>query len=97
MKTAYSYVRFSSRKQAKGDSLKRQEEMAEAWCKENGYRLDDSLKPDKGVSGFKGRNATKGNLAFFLREIEDGLIPKGSVLIIESPDRPEPQTARPSD
>jgi DNA invertase Pin-like site-specific DNA recombinase len=87
MKTAYSYVRFSSRKQAKGDSLERQEEMAEAWCKENGYRLDDSLKPDKGISGFKGRNASKGNLAFFLREIEDGLIPKGSVLIIESPDR----------
>jgi len=33
---AYSYVRFSSKQQAEGDSLRRQTEKAEAFCKRRG-------------------------------------------------------------
>lgn len=86
MKTAYSYARFSSKKQAKGDSLRRQIDRAEKWCSENGYRLDESLV-DKGVSGFRGRNSKKGALSGFLLEMEAGTIRPGSALIVESPDR----------
>jgi len=35
MTTAYSYKRFSSEKQAKGDSLRRQTELAENYIKDN--------------------------------------------------------------
>jgi DNA invertase Pin-like site-specific DNA recombinase len=87
MKTAYSYARFSSKKQEKGDSLRRQIERADKWCREHRYRLDDSLKPDKGVSAFRGRNSKKGTLAGFLLEMDAGTIRPGSALIVESPDR----------
>jgi hypothetical protein len=41
--TAYSYIRFSSPEQAKGDSLRRQTEAALAWCEGNGASLDTSI------------------------------------------------------
>jgi DNA invertase Pin-like site-specific DNA recombinase len=68
MKLAYSYVRFSSAEQAKGDSLRRQTAKAAAWCLENGYTLDPSTYKDLGVSGFRGKNAASGALAQFLEE-----------------------------
>jgi hypothetical protein len=40
---AFSYVRFSTPEQAKGDSLRRQGEAAARWCQRNGVRLDTSL------------------------------------------------------
>jgi DNA invertase Pin-like site-specific DNA recombinase len=49
-------------------------------------KLDQTLT-DKGVSGFRGKNASQGALADFLRAIEDGSIKAGSTLIIESIDR----------
>jgi DNA invertase Pin-like site-specific DNA recombinase len=36
---AYSYVRFSSAQQALGDSLRRQVDEAEKYCRENGLEL----------------------------------------------------------
>ncbi len=51
---AYSYVRFSHPSQAKGDSLRRQTETTEAWCKRNGARLDTATTlHDLGKSAFK--------------------------------------------
>lgn len=39
MQKAYSYIRFSSPEQAKGDSYRRQREAAEAYCQANGLEL----------------------------------------------------------
>lgn len=85
---AYSYVRFSSKQQAEGDSLRRQTEQAEAYCKRRGWTLDTALNlRDLGVSAFRGKNALVGNLGVFLQEIKRGTIRPGSALIVESVDR----------
>lgn len=88
MKTAYSYIRFSRKHQARGDSLRRQTALAEKWCQDNGYTLDEELKiTDMGVSGYTGANATEGSLSIFLNAVERGSIQAGSVLLVESLDR----------
>lgn len=85
---AYSYLRFSSGTQAKGDSRRRQSERPAHWAEENGYELDDSLVlTDEGVSGWTGANATTGKLSAFIEAVDDGRVRKGSVLIVENLDR----------
>lgn len=85
---AYSYIRFSSKKQEKGESRRRQWDFAVDICKEKGWTLDDSLTlTDLGVSAFRGKNAKVGALADFLEAIRTGRVLRGSVLIIESIDR----------
>jgi hypothetical protein len=55
---AHSYIRFSTPEQAKGDSLRRQTELAEAYCRRNGLTLDTTLMlRDLGLSAFRGKNA----------------------------------------
>jgi len=84
----YSYIRFSTPDQLKGDSLRRQLKMSEEWCERNGQVLDRSLRlHDLGVSAFNGRNATHGRLAAFLKAVDDGTVAKGSILLVESLDR----------
>lgn len=84
----FSYRRFSSGRQARGTSLERQTKLAQAWCLERGYELDESLSlSDLGVSAFKGDNATRGALGGFIAAIEAGKVPKGSILLVESLDR----------
>jgi len=88
MNKAYSYIRFSSKEQAKGDSLERQTEAAKEYAQANGLVLDTSLNMhDLGISAFKGKHKTKGALGNFLRLVEAGKIEKGSILIIENFDR----------
>src|SRR5215470_10547184 len=71
--TAYSYIRFSTPEQAKGDSLRRQSDLAEAYCRRRGWTLDTSLTlRDLGVSAFRGDNALSGNLRTFLDAIRRG-------------------------
>jgi DNA invertase Pin-like site-specific DNA recombinase len=85
---AYSYIRFSSPEQEKGDSLRRQIQLSEEYCKQNGLILDDTLKlTDKGLSAYKGHHRTKGALGEFLRLVEAGEIPQGSILLVENLDR----------
>jgi DNA invertase Pin-like site-specific DNA recombinase len=84
---AYSYVRFSTPDQAKGDSLRRQTEAAEAYCQRHGLTLDGSLKADEGVSAYRGRNAAQGHLRAFLDKIGAGAVKPGDLLIVESVDR----------
>lgn len=83
---AYSYVRMSTQRQLRGDSLRRQLEKSRAFADEHSLLLDDSLQ-DLGVSAWKGRNARSGALGRFLVMVETGEIPKGSYLLIESLDR----------
>jgi DNA invertase Pin-like site-specific DNA recombinase len=92
---AYSYVRFSTPEQAKGHSLQRQTEAAQAWAAANGVTLDDELSfQDKGVSGFTGANLETGALGVFLERVKDGTIPPGSWLLVENLDRISRQAAR---
>lgn len=92
---AYSYLRFSSPEQARGDSLRRQTELAADYAKRNGLILDTELNlKDLGVSAFRGDNAAVGALGAFLRAIIDGLVPPGSLLLVEALDRISRQTAR---
>lgn len=81
----YSYIRFSTPEQLKGDSLRRQLKMSEEYAKEHGLELD-SLQ-DQGVSAFKGKHRTHGALGAFLKLVREGAVPKGSVLLVESLDR----------
>ena len=87
MVIAYSYVRFSSLKQEEGDSLRRQTEATEAYCKRKGWNLSTKTYRDLGVSAFRGKNALVGNLGEFLRAVKAGAVKPGSVLIVESFDR----------
>lgn len=85
---AYSYIRWSSEKQTSGDSLRRQTEAARTWAVAHGIELDETTSYlDAGVSGLTGRNAKRGALHSFLRAVEDGIIPLGSYLLVESLDR----------
>jgi DNA invertase Pin-like site-specific DNA recombinase len=89
MTTAYSYIRFSTPEQSKGDSLRRQTEATARYCKEHGLRLDTDLDmQDAGLSGYHGRNVRDGGaLAGFLDAVRTGLVPAGSVLLVEHLDR----------
>lgn len=85
---AFSYLRFSTPEQSKGDSFRRQFAMAQQWCLQNGYELDTSLTfHDLGISAFRGSNAETGKLADFLEAVKVGLVPEGSVLLVEALDR----------
>jgi DNA invertase Pin-like site-specific DNA recombinase len=85
---AYSYKRFSTPAQAQGDSLRRQTAMAQAWADRTGVPLDTELNlTDEGVSAYTGANKDVGNLGAFLKAVEEGAVPKGSWLLVESLDR----------
>lgn len=88
---AYSYIRFSNATQAAGDSYRRQREAAEAYCTQHGLELVDAKEYsffDQGRSAYKARHLDDtGELARFLAFVQDGTIPKGSTLLVESLDR----------
>jgi len=93
---AYSYIRFSTPEQAKGDSHRRQTAAAAAYCAAHGLRLvDDAAYHDLGVSAYRGANLGEtGALGQFLRAVEEGSIPKGATLLVENLDRVSRQAAR---
>jgi len=85
---AYSYIRFSTTEQERGDSLRRQESEAKKYAEEHGLILDENQQfKDLGKSGYKGFNRIKGALKDFIDLVDSGKIPKGSVLIVEHLDR----------
>jgi DNA invertase Pin-like site-specific DNA recombinase len=85
---AYSYVRFSTTEQSTGDSLRRQTEAARRFAASAGMELDDTLTmQDLGRSAYAGHHVTEGALGGFLAACEAGLVPKGSVLVVEAVDR----------
>jgi DNA invertase Pin-like site-specific DNA recombinase len=89
--SAFSYVRFSSPEQSKGDSLRRQTDAAAAWCKRHKVRLDVGLTlRDLGKSAFTGehrKNPDRHALALFLKSVESGRVRRGDYLLIENLDR----------
>jgi DNA invertase Pin-like site-specific DNA recombinase len=85
---AYSYVRFSTPDQQKGDSLRRQLEQTQRYCQEHNLTLDTSLNlHDLGLSAFRSKNVLEGKLGAFLKAVETGRVKEGSVLLVESLDR----------
>lgn len=97
MPLAYQYVRFSTRKQADGDSERRQTEMAQRFVRDYNSRpenagnqltlADDGMYFDPGVSAKHSKNKHEGALGALLKAIESGEIPKGSWLLVENLDR----------
>lgn len=83
---AYSYARFSSLEQSKGDSLRRQQEAAKKTAEKFNLELVADIE-DLGRSAFHGNHIEKGNLGQLLDAIDNDLIPSGSVLLIETFDR----------
>jgi hypothetical protein len=93
MPTAYSYIRFSSKKQELNDSVKRQTRLRDDWLRQNPeMTLDTTISlQDLGVSAFRGRNLDPewGDLGKFidLAERPDSPIASGSYLLLERLDR----------
>ena len=84
----YSYIRFSSVDQATGDSLRRQTDAANRFAAVVGMELDEGLTmQDLGRSAYAGHHVSEGALGNFLTACEAGLVPKGSVLVVEAVDR----------
>lgn len=87
MTIAYSFIRFSSREQAKGDSLRRQLQASERFATEHDLFLDSSFR-DLGKSASKGEHVgPTGALGRFIALVESGQIKAGSWLIVEDMDR----------
>lgn len=88
MSRVISYTRFSTRRQAAGDSYRRQTEAALKWCKEHGHELDTTLRlEDLGLSGYSGANAKRGALGVLQLMTLEGKLEAGTILVIEAFDR----------
>lgn len=84
----YSYARYSSPEQAKGNSYERQLALARNYAQKRTWVLDESLCMfDKGLSGFNAEHTNRGSLGIFLKAIEDGKIETPSALLVENLDR----------
>jgi DNA invertase Pin-like site-specific DNA recombinase len=90
MPTAYSYLRFSSPEQAKGDSITRQTEARDAWLAEHpDVTLDTALvMTDAGRSGYDRKDGFDTYaLGAFVDLVKRGRVPGGSYLLVENLDR----------
>ncbi len=83
---AFAYFRFSSKKQELGDSLTRQLHAATQWCAFNGVKLSELSFEDLGVSAFC-EGGKRPALADMIRCVREGVIPKGSYVLLENSDR----------
>lgn len=90
---AVSLIRFSTTKQADGDSYRRQLAPAQDFCDNKDWELDLSLHEKDvrklGVSAFRGDQIRKGSLGKFIALVEAGRLPKNRqiILLIEEIDR----------
>lgn len=87
IKKCFSYIRYSSTgAQARGDSERRQLEIAPRVAKAKGWELiEEFSKEDLGKSASKGDNLK--TLLSIIQSAQDGIIPNGTVCIIEAFDR----------
>lgn len=81
----YSYVRWSTDKQAGNTSLDRQTDKAKAFAALHSLEYVQIL--DAGISAFRGKNTTQGALAGFIEAVKAGAIPADSFLYVENLDR----------
>ena len=83
---AVSYLRFSNVKQATGGSEDRQADLTDEYCEREGLQLVERYH-DLGTSAYRGKHRKKGRFGDFLKAVESGKIPPGTVFIVESFDR----------
>ena len=87
MPKAISYIRFSSKIQEKGDSLRRQQELINNWLKDNpDVTLSDLTFQDLGRSGYHGSHL-KHQFGDMMDAIEANLIKSGDYILVEAIDR----------
>lgn len=86
MTLAIPYVRFSTPKQERGDSKERQLETCLAYIEQNGWEAQPALM-DLGLSAYKGDHLHSGALGKFTRQVIEGEIPEGTILVVEQLDR----------
>jgi DNA invertase Pin-like site-specific DNA recombinase len=81
---ALSYARFSSGKQAEGDSQDRQAEAFASFCER--HKLVPMGDPivDEGRSGYTDAHRKRGKLGTLIRECKDGRYAKGTVIVVEA-------------
>jgi hypothetical protein len=77
---------MSTPEQRRGDSTRRQLAATKAYADLHDLEIDHIIL-DSGVSAFHGENTAFGELSLFLGAVEDGRVPRGSILIVESLDR----------
>lgn len=89
MKQAISYVRFSSHRQRGGSSVERQEAMISAWLEAHpDYEISTQRFKDLARSGFKGEHIKEGGgFGDLLLAVENGVIRRGDVVLVEAMDR----------
>ncbi|BDY05434.1 hypothetical protein F0521_24750 [Ferrimonas sp. YFM] len=81
----YSYIRWSSEKQAHGTTLARQKKIANEIADENGLELVELV--DEGLSAFKGKHRKDGALGAFIEAVRNKHVPADSWLVVENLDR----------
>jgi DNA invertase Pin-like site-specific DNA recombinase len=89
--TAYSYLRFSTKKQERGDSIRRQIEARDLWLKQHPLvtLAPDGAYEELGTSSFRGKHRLDDKTALkqFINAVESGRVKPGAFLIVESFDR----------
>lgn len=87
MSKAHSYIRFSSSKQERGNSLKRQQDLINNWLIKNPeVELSNLTFKDLGISGYHG-NHLKHDFGRLLDAIENNKIKSGDYVLVEAIDR----------
>ncbi|WP_107329663.1 recombinase family protein [Metapseudomonas otitidis] len=89
MPYAVPYARFSSKRQAKGNSLERQQNLINSWLNQNPeYQIYSKTFQDLGKSGFKGDHLkSPDGFGQLLYAIEQKEIKSGDVILVEAIDR----------
>lgn len=83
---AYSYIRFSSKIQEKGDSIRRQRALAQKYAEQHNMVISE-LPVDDGISAFSGKNLEVGSLGKFIEDVKSGVIATPTILLVEQLDR----------
>ncbi|HMF14908.1 MAG TPA: recombinase family protein, partial [Gemmataceae bacterium] len=84
---AISYTRFSSPKQAHGDSENRQERDFRDFCQRHNLTPLREIFADRGLSGYKDEHRKKGRLGQLIGMAKDGRFEPGTVIVVEAWDR----------
>jgi len=80
---AFTYVRFSSTKQIDNSSIDRQDGALARWLEANKNVVVMDSYIDEAISAWKGKHIDNGSLGRLLKAIEDGLVPSGSLILVE--------------
>src|SRR5262245_27420116 len=89
MPDAFSYLRFSSPKQAQVDSIRDQDQNRKAWLAASSELMLDTdlVMTDAGRSAFRRKDFATYALGQFVANIKAGRVKPGSYLLVENLDR----------